>query len=85
MTQQPFHDPSGPLPPEAGHARTASLVLGIIGIFFLGIILGPLAIMQANKAERLGERSSAGRVLGWIATALGVAALIFGVMRIVLQ
>ncbi|WP_104179654.1 hypothetical protein [Arthrobacter sp. B0490] len=85
MSQQPFNEASGSLPPEAGQARTASLVLGIIGIFFLGIILGPLAIMQANKAERLGERSSAGRVLGWIATALGVAALIFGVLRIVLQ
>ncbi|MEG9248218.1 hypothetical protein V6S67_08985 [Arthrobacter sp. Soc17.1.1.1] len=87
MSQQPYEHASGagPLPPEAGKARTASLVLGIVGIFFLGIVLGPLAIMQANKAERLGERSSAGRVLGWIATILGVAALVFGILRIVLQ
>ena len=87
MSQQPYQDATGPgpLPPDAGKARTTSLVLGIIGIFFLGIILGPLAIMQANKAERLGERSSAGRVLGWIATIFGVAALVFGVLRFVLQ
>ncbi len=87
MSQQPYEHASGtgPLPPEAGKARTTSLVLGIVGIFFLGIVLGPLAIMQANTAERLGERSSAGRVLGWIATIFGVAALLFGILRIVLQ
>jgi hypothetical protein len=85
VSQQPYQNAPGQLPPEAGKARTASLVLGIIGIFFLGIVLGPLAIMQANKAERLGERSSAGRVLGWIGTVFGVVALVFGVLRIVLQ
>ncbi|MCQ9162975.1 hypothetical protein [Arthrobacter sp. STN4] len=46
--------------------RSNSLALGVIGLFFLGIILGPLAISQANKAESLGVPAAAGKVLGTI-------------------
>lgn len=83
LTQQPFQNTQGfrGNSPEAGKARTASLVLGIVGLFLLGIILGPLAIMQANKAERLGERATAGKVLGYICTIFGVIGLIFTVLR----
>lgn len=35
------------------HARLAA-VFGVIGIFSLGVVFGPLAIMQAKKAEGLG-------------------------------
>lgn len=83
MTQQPYSsDPhnGGAVPADAGKARTTSLVLGIIGLFFLGIVLGPLAIMQANKAERLGERATAGKVLGWIATIFGILGAIGAVI-----
>ncbi|MHA7178642.1 hypothetical protein ACX80J_00855 [Arthrobacter sp. MDB2-24] len=85
MTQQPYQNTQDirGISPEASKAKTTSLVLGIVGLFILGIILGPLAIMQANKAERLGERATAGKVLGYICTIFGVIALIFTVLRFI--
>jgi uncharacterized membrane protein YidH (DUF202 family) len=64
-------------PNEGEKAARTSLILGIIGLFVLGIVLGPLAIMQAKKAERLGSKATAGMVLGWIAAVLSVIAIIF--------
>lgn len=64
----------------------ASLVLGIIGIFFCGVILGPLAMWQSSSARRAingdpmyggGGLASAGMVLGVIALVLNI--LILGV------
>ena len=58
----------------------ASLVLGIIGIVFCGIVLGPLAIWQASSARRAidsdpmyggGGMATAGKVLGIISVVLG--------------
>ncbi|MEG9249619.1 hypothetical protein V6S67_16145 [Arthrobacter sp. Soc17.1.1.1] len=85
MTQQPYNtmQSANGVSPEAGKAKTTSLVLGIIGLFILGIILGPLAIMQANKAERLGARATAGKVLGIICTVFGIIGLIFTVLNFV--
>ncbi|MCU1574922.1 MAG: hypothetical protein JWO93_3004 [Micrococcaceae bacterium] len=85
MTYQTHHEAQGAgvVSPEASKAKTISLVLGIIGLFLLGIVLGPIAIMQANKAERLGERATAGKVLGWICTIFGIIGVIFTVIRLV--
>jgi uncharacterized Tic20 family protein len=63
------------------HAQM-SLVFGIIGLFVLGIVLGPLAIVQAGKAEKLGQQATAGKVLGWISTILGALGLIMFVLMI---
>ncbi|MHA7154824.1 hypothetical protein [Arthrobacter sp. TMN-50] len=49
------------------HAQM-SLVFGIIGLFFFGIVFGPLAIIQAGKAEKYNQASTIGKVLGWIST-----------------
>lgn len=54
-----------------GH-RTQSLVSGVIGLFVLGIVFGPVAIVQANRAEALGVAATAGKVLGWIGVGFGV-------------
>jgi hypothetical protein len=35
-----------------------ALICGIIGLFLFGIILGPIAIVQANKAEALGTKAT---------------------------
>ena len=51
------------------------LVFGILGLFLLGIVFGPLAISQAAKAERLNKPAVAGKVLGWIS-------LIFGILQL---
>lgn len=59
----------------------ASLVLGIIGVVFCGVILGPLAIWQASTARSTisrdpmyggGGLAIAGLVLGIIALVMGV-------------
>ena len=60
----------------------ASLVLGIVGIFFAQVILGPLAIIfgaiglnRANQAGRGRGTSIAGIVLGIVALVLFAALL----------
>lgn len=60
----------------------AAMVIGIVGIFFFSIILGPLAIVLAAFALRNGNEKSgrgmaiAGLVLGIIDTVLAVILLI---------
>jgi hypothetical protein len=73
------HDRHGDLPdgPKTNApGAVASLVMGIVGLFLCGIILGPLAISKANSAKSLmqsdptlgGEGlATAGKVLGIIA------------------
>jgi hypothetical protein len=60
-------------PKENAPGAVASLVCGIIGLFFCGIVLGPLAIAQSNKAKATiradpryggGGIATAGFVLG---------------------
>lgn len=66
-------NPYAPTPPrneEGESASKLSMILGIISIFFAGLILGPLAIYQANKAEKLGAEATIGKVTGWIGTIL---------------
>lgn len=54
-----------------GH-RTQALVSGVIGLFVLGLVLGPVAIVQASRAEALGVTATAGKVLGWVGLGFGV-------------
>lgn len=56
----------------------ASLVLGICGLLFLGIILGPLAIIFGAIGISSNQKySKAGLVLGIIDTVISVIALVF--------
>lgn len=49
-----------------------SMILGILSLFVVGVILGPLAISKANKAERQFQTSATvGKVTGWVGTVLG--------------
>lgn len=65
-------------------AKTA-LICGIIGLFIFGIVLGPIAIAQANKAESLGTKATAGKVLGWIDTIFGLIAIVYFVLTFFTQ
>ena len=69
-----YRGPTGNAPGAVG-----SLVLGIIGVIFLGFIVGPIAMSQSSKAKREiglnpmltgGGMATAGFVLGIIGTAL---------------
>jgi hypothetical protein len=62
-------------PKENAPGAVASLVCGIIGLFLFGIVLGIVAIVNANKAKRLiasdpryggGGMATAGLILGII-------------------
>jgi len=67
--------------PEGQSKAKIALVLGIIGLFLFGIILGPIAIVQANKAESLGAKATAGKVLGWIDTIFGILGIVLVLMN----
>ena len=54
---------------DANSAATLAIIFGVVGIVLLPI-LAPLAIWQANRAEKLGTPATAGKVLGWVGVAL---------------
>lgn len=70
----------GPGPAQGESHKRNSVIMGVIGLFLLGIVLGPLALWQASKAEALGVKATAGKVLGWIDLVFGVLGLfvVFG-------
>lgn len=83
--QQPQHGgylpgygyPYPPVDPRAQSQATTALVLGIVGLVsMLGVILGPIALVQARKAREGGADATAGRVLGWIATIIGALSVL---------
>ncbi|MDQ0736325.1 hypothetical protein [Arthrobacter agilis] len=69
---------------EGEKAAQLSLILGLVGLFVAGFVLGPLAIWQARKAERLGVPATAGKVLGWITTILYALAILAGILFFVI-
>lgn len=67
--QPPQVNPGSDAQPGSG-AAIASLVLGIVGLFFAGIILGIIGLVMAAKAKREGYTGgirTAGFVLSLIA------------------
>jgi hypothetical protein len=89
----PYAPPTGysaPPPYANGPGREApgakqAMIYGIISLFCCGILLGPFAIVNANKAKQAiaadptltgGGMATAGMVLGIIALVLNVIGLI---------
>lgn len=69
------------------NAPALALVFGILSLFILGLLFGPLAIWQAGKAERDGSYNGlavAGKVLGWIGLILSLLGL-FGACAVLLS
>lgn len=56
--------------------KEKSLIFGIIGFFFLGVVFGPLAIINAKKAEAMHHSATFGKVLGWVDVICGAIGLI---------
>ncbi|WP_054821176.1 DUF4190 domain-containing protein [Arthrobacter sp. JCM 19049] len=66
-----------------GQLAQTSMILGILALVFsaLGIILGPIAISKANKAERqYNTAATVGRVTGWLGTFLGALWVLAGLL-----
>jgi hypothetical protein len=55
---------------EGAAFRSRATMFAVIGIFFFGVIFGPLTIRNAGKAEALGVRAPFGRICGWIVLVL---------------
>lgn len=69
----------------------ASFVCSIVGLFAFGIILGPLAIIFANKAkstmsenEQGNGLADAGKIIGWIEVGIILFAIIVALFCIML-
>ena len=61
-----------------------SMILGILSLFVVGIILGPIAISKAKKAEQLNAAATVGKVTGWIGTIFGILSIIAFVLLMVM-
>lgn len=62
---------------QAEKDAQTSMILGIIGLVLgLGIILGPIGLVYANKATKGGATPTAGKVLGWINIVVGILVVI---------
>jgi len=60
-----------------------SKILGVLSIFVLGLILGPLAIYYGSKARALDERKGlAGIVLGAVGLILWLALAVVSILII---
>lgn len=66
---------------EGAKKAKLSLILGIVGLFVFGIVLGPIAIVQANRAESLGAKATGGKVLGWIDLLFGLLGVVIVLMN----
>lgn len=89
---QPYHPSAYPSMHAMGYSpeyvegkkvAETSLLFGILGLFVLGFVFGPLAIINANKAERMGFPATAGKVLGWIASGLSALGVVFTVLLLI--
>jgi len=72
--------------PGEGSA-VASLVCGILGFCTVPIILSIIAIVQGDKAKKLGYTggmATAGTVLGWTGLILGIIGIIFIIIYIII-
>jgi hypothetical protein len=79
-------------PPREAPGAKQALILGIVSLFCCGIVLGPFAIVNANKAKQAiamdpsltgGGMATAGMILGIIALVLNLVGLVarFAMMR----
>jgi len=77
-----YHGPKTNAP-----GAVASLVLGIIGLVFCQIVLGPLAIWQASKAREAmaGDPSLGGEGLATAGKVLGIVDIVFFVFAVLYQ
>lgn len=70
---QPFYFPDL----EGAAYKSKATMFAVIGIFILGFIFGPLAILNAGRAEANGVPATFGKVAGWVVTVLSFLWLLF--------
>lgn len=80
---QPPYAQNNPDQVRGQQLAQTSMIFGIISLFIAGIILGPIAIVKAKRAEEAGGDAKVGKITGWIGTILGVLWLIGVIIYIV--
>lgn len=80
---QPTYIQNSPEQLRGQQLAQTSMILGILSLFVAGVILGPIAIVKANKAEELHSAATVGKVTGWIGSILGVLVLVWFIILIV--
>lgn len=73
---QPQYMQNSPEQMRGQQFAQTSMILGILSLFVVGFVLGPIAISKANQAEKLHTAATVGKVTGWIGTVLGILGLI---------
>lgn len=68
---------------EGAAHKSKATMFAVIGIFILGFIFGPLAILNAGRAEAHGVPATFGKVAGWIVTVLSFMWLLFIIVMVV--
>lgn len=61
-----------------------SMILGILSLFVLGVVLGPIAIVKASQAEKLNTGATVGKVTGWIGTIMGALSVVGSIIFFVI-
>lgn len=61
-----------PTPEDGEYERRTALFVAIVGLIYMPIFFGPLAIFHARRAERIGFPAPRIVLLGWIETVLGI-------------
>lgn len=87
---QQYAQPGYPYPgypmmhPEGAQLAQTSMIFGILSLFLLGLIFGPIAIVKANRAEReFNTSATVGKVTGWIGTIFASFIVLYFVFIIV--
>lgn len=77
----PMYIQNSPEQMRGAQLAQTSMIMGILSLFVVGIILGPIAISKAKQAESLNSAATVGKVTGWIGTILSILSIIgFGIL-----
>ena len=78
-----LYGPSTTAPARANGFAIAGIVLGIVGVFFAEVVLGPLAIIFGGVGVSKANRDAGHRGTAWAGVVLGIVdVLIFAVLII---
>lgn len=69
---------------EGERFRTKATLYAVTGIFLFGVVFGPLAIMNAGKAEERGVQAPFGKICGWIVLVLNGLGIFYAMVSLAL-
>ncbi|QCO96770.1 hypothetical protein FCN77_02345 [Arthrobacter sp. 24S4-2] len=76
----PYYGQNSPESVQGAEYERKATTYAVIGLFVLGFVFGPMAIVNANRAQALGTRATLGKVMGWCVT---ISSYLFVVLFII--